>query len=129
MFFTAHLASNIRIGPTIASGVILNLNILRENILLICNSIENKTVFNCHLPVYFSQKRNFINYSGYFNGVIRAILDFAGLCKSSGRFMLVQRMDLFIMFFWSTVPNLVHLSARKILFHGVTFLYSAIAYL
>ena len=107
MFFTAHLASNIMIGPTIASGVILNINILHENIPLICNSIENKIVFNCHLPVYFTQKRNFINSSGYFLGVVRAILGFAGLCKSSGRFTLAQRMDLFIMFFWSTVPNLV----------------------
>ena len=32
MFFTIHLAHNILIGLTIASGVILNPNILRNNI-------------------------------------------------------------------------------------------------
>ena len=32
MFFTIHLAPNIIIGPTIASGVLLNPNILRYNI-------------------------------------------------------------------------------------------------
>ena len=34
MFLTNHLAPNIMIGPTIASGVILNPNILRECIAL-----------------------------------------------------------------------------------------------
>ena len=32
MFFTIHPAPNIMIGLTITSGVLLNLNILRENI-------------------------------------------------------------------------------------------------
>ena len=35
MFFTIHLAPNIMIGLTIASGVLLNPNILRKNIPLI----------------------------------------------------------------------------------------------
>ena len=34
MFFATHLAPNIMLGPTIASGVILNPNILFENIAL-----------------------------------------------------------------------------------------------
>ena len=34
MFLTTHLAPNIMIGTTRASGVLLNLNILRENIAL-----------------------------------------------------------------------------------------------
>ena len=37
MFFTTHLVLNIRIGPTIASNVILNRNILRKGIALTCN--------------------------------------------------------------------------------------------
>ena len=39
------------------------------------------------------KKRNFIDYSGYFIPEVAAILDFARLCKSNGRFTLAQRMD------------------------------------
>ena len=39
MFFTIHLAPNIMIGLTIASGVLLNLNILRDNIPLMDGNI------------------------------------------------------------------------------------------
>ena len=52
--------------------------------------------FNCHLTAYFSQKRNFIDYSGNSMDEVAAILDFARLCKSSVKLTLAQRMDLFI---------------------------------
>ena len=51
MFFKTHLAPNITIGPTIASGVILNPNILRENIPL--SHMLFLVVHSC--PVVFSQ--------------------------------------------------------------------------
>ena len=68
--------------------------------------------FKCHLSVHFSQKPNFIDYSGYFKGEVAAILDYARVGPPSRKFMLAERMDLFILSFWSTVPNLVLLSAR-----------------
>ena len=68
--------------------------------------------FNCHLTLYFSQKRNFIDYSGDFMDEVAAILDFVRLGKSGRKFILAQRIYLFIMLFWSTVPKLVFLSAR-----------------
>ena len=30
------------------------------------DTIDNKIAFICHLTVYFPQKRDFIDYSGYF---------------------------------------------------------------
>ena len=61
------------------------------------NSIEINIEFKYYLTVYFTQKRNFIDYSGYFMCAVVAILDFARLCNSSGKFTLAERMDLFIM--------------------------------
>ena len=56
--------------------------------ILICNRIEFNIYFNCHLSVNFSQKRNFIDYSGYFMGEMAAILDFVRLGKSFGELTL-----------------------------------------
>ena len=41
MFFTIHLAPNINVGLTIASGVLLNPNILRDNIPLMQSHLIN----------------------------------------------------------------------------------------
>ena len=62
--------------------------------IVICDSIEIKIVFNCHSTLNFSKKK-FIDYLGYFMGEVAAILNFAKLYKSSGKFTLAQRMDLF----------------------------------
>ena len=50
-------------------------------ICLICDTIEIKTTFKCHLPVYFQQERNFIDCSGYFMSEVAAILNFARLVQ------------------------------------------------
>ena len=47
------------------------------------------------IHLLISQKKKFIDYLGYYMGEVAAILDFAKLCKSSGKFTLAQRMDLF----------------------------------
>ena len=59
--------------------------------------IEIKISFNCHLTVYFSQKRNFNNYSCYFMSKVAAMLHFVRLCKRSGTFTLAQQIDLLLL--------------------------------
>ena len=71
---------------------------------------------NFHLIEFYffipPDERNFIDNLAYLIGELAATLFFAKLCKSIGKFILVQRIDLFKMSFWSTVSNLVLLSAQ-----------------
>ena len=52
MFFTIHMAPNFNISPTIASGVILNPNILHECIALMK---EAMLIIHVHICCFFSE--------------------------------------------------------------------------